>query len=516
MIGPLYDDFYHVQGACAKIQATWGDRPLVFGLNCLMGESLWASRVAALLFGLLSCWVYGEILGLKKSLRLTLMLHPVVLFPFFYPSQLSTAMMCCWIVCVLLWSLRPARGLLQWGLLPILAGVGSGIRIESGILLVATAIPVFFLRSLQQERVTNQTRVRSFGKILAVVGLSFAIYPFFRDGFLNSANSASVFQTLGKRAASAASYYDPWDYRWAQLYAAFLYVQNLFFPALTSFFGPWKDFFSITLKWEWRIVFSLVIGILSGLSAITSQASSQPPSQGKFPSMNRRVLALAFLSFVALSLGSSLHLSVDWYYPSRQVLATLLTLGMLCRVIQGFESQRWIRIINLYLALSLAFTYFFHYRNEESFLAFELSHGGESHPQVHTQAGNLLAKNSEFEEAVGHYQKAARLASPEARAKSLVAVNYWSIALLNQYLIADQAQNQLLREDAVRELDVEDNFFSALVCLYEKRGEPSCLKGDRKEKRSILSIGEDLGLKPRPFANKTIRRRNRVTRDTSA
>ena len=136
MIEKIFDDFFHVEQACNNLSNSPFDRTLVNLLHCVGGESVMVSRWFGLVIMIATMFVFVRFLhsGDKewRPLHLFALFHPIILFPYLYASQLSSAVTVAWATGGMIFFFRKCRDMVQAIVGSfLLALVGLGVRLEA-------------------------------------------------------------------------------------------------------------------------------------------------------------------------------------------------------------------------------------------------------------------------------------------------------------------------------------------------------------------------------------------------
>ena len=246
MIEKLLDDFYHVEQACGILSDKPFDRPLVNALHCLGGESVMVSRWIGLLVIVAAMFVFLRFLHSGKKQRLPLHLfalfHPIVLFPYLYASQLSSAVTVAWAVGGVVFFFRKCRNRV-WAVVGafLLAVVGLGVRFEAPYILIMMVGSMLILFQSRDKLTVADTVRRYFNrdnvlKIGVFLGSFFAMKVWAKAFFLN------LDGVLRTAALEQGMHYPLESWYNSQVLSILHYLQNFLFPFSHSFYGNWQEY----------------------------------------------------------------------------------------------------------------------------------------------------------------------------------------------------------------------------------------------------------------------------------
>lgn len=457
----LYDDSWHVARACARLEQLPGDRFLVSWTHCVLGQSSDHSRWASLFFVVLASvllWraFFRSWKGLQGSALLVL--HPMALFPFFYASQLSTAMSVAWASGVLLLLERSTSRRMLDGCLGLgLAVLGALLRFEgiAFVWMLFGALRGF--RRLEGEPTPGR---RPWARLLFFTGL-FWVASRLAHTWLAGGIAASGFAADAVDVAQypLAAWYG------SQVLACLQYAFNLVFPALHSFYGSWSDW-AIFLERPWLSFSALAVAmiLLLGLMALVRERALGLPAL-KWP-------ALGAVFFFIYCFGASALPRTDWYYPIRQQLATLVFLifslrGFREAALPARAKKAIAAACLLYLAASSAYSAVFHYGSDEGFLMHEVSVTRRTSPAVGLSIAAVAQKSGDLELALDQYRGVLEeVPVPVARASGRGAI-FRIHALSGLYRLYRHANDQPNASLVLRALSVADHRLAVYACLSD-------------------------------------------------
>ena len=480
----LLDDFYHVRSACNILAEFPYDRPLINWLHCMGGQSTTVSKIMSLLVITAAMALLYRFL-VKRMPRGTVsdlpffLLQPMVLFPYFYASQFSTAITNAWAVIGAIFFLSPRPSLLP-SLLGscVLAIAGVSLRFESVYIITMMSASLLLLAQNIDDLDFYGTVKKYFGKNNSIKIAVFYLVFFAAKGIILSATSTE--DALGKAIESGRNSYpiDAW-YN-SQVVAILRYLQNFFLPFSHSFYGDWHEWLWVDESFEGFLpaaaFVSLTIGALSWSLA----------SRGLSGRARLGIQGIALFIFIC-SVSSSVPRS-DWYYPSRQHLASIVLMGYMLVLFRRLRSRMpWAALSAAYFAASLIYASFFQYKNMKNMYDHDMFFYGDVHPFVRFHlAEEELAKGGD-EIALGTYFNVYDRIPWDAAMRSHRAAVFVLQALYNGYYILKKNQRHEQASEIFSTLIDSTYFISTAACLQSADiGIDRCL--DSKEKKDNFCV----------------------------
>jgi hypothetical protein len=491
----IYDDTIHVLNACHMLATQPSYRPLVYWITCQTGESLtltsWLSFVCLAVSAVFLLRVMRPddnnppSSAARPWVLALLFLHPIYLFPYFYPAQFSNALTILWAAGAF-WVLdRNWKN--RW--LPLvflpLAFVGNLVRVEAIVFLLFVTGAVYVFRG-PVSGAWNPLRV--FGKartirIAAFVGTYLVLTQILtRTLFTGTAwmMNESPAVTIGGMITQAPDPNYPSQSHWpVQMYAQLLYLKNLLFPAGFSFFGPWNHWYYITEEAGLRIAaFAAFLAVVGGLVALAIRAKVGSP---------RRALCFGLLVFLGVALASSVARRYDWYAVSREVLATGLFIPFAAAAILAIPVERRRRFVvtlaSIYVVFSVAIVGLVKYRDLDRFLHDEANKVGKYSPYVNYERMRRFESQGNIQAALDSAYRAYHAVPPDSIRYSRSARLFRESALAKNYELAQDLGDEKTSRRAAEALMKSDSYLSTWVCLTSGYFPTErCLEGTRKEK----------------------------------
>lgn len=465
---PLLDDFTHVGLACMRLKTMPADRFAVVALNCALGESVDRARVASLLFVLGTLWVLDRLFYRERDWRRLLLwsVHPLILIPFFWASQITTSMTAfwgaVWTAIFVGWFERNKK---IWPLL-VWSFIGASVRFEAfayGMVFLAA----YFLKDLTsiREFVYAHWRKVSYGVGTSSVAILIAKYAL--QYIPSNAIQVDFITVAGE--GIAAGFYPHLTYPFLQMDSLGRYFEALLLPWKLSYYGDWY-------QW-WEIQQHLWKGFLRLWIFIVPAAVALYLSRKNRESFRRVLLGFGFFAGTTLML-SSLPRN-DWYYPVRAYL------GALCFFVfvTPFLLKRRL-FFGLALGLFSASTLIhiaFHFSSPSDFRAYEAEVAGARHPFLDIEDAQALSAASKPDEALATlHQLYAGIPVASARI-STRAGTFWTLGLYHAWLIYDEAGRADKTAEVMKVLR-HSTYYPAVHACLQTAGIPveECLEGERK------------------------------------
>ena len=233
MIEKLLDDFYHVEQACSILSGKPFDRPLVNALHCLGGESVMASRWIGLITMIAAMFVFIRFLHSgekRRPLHLFALFHPIILFPFLYASQLSSAVTVAWAVGGTVFFFQKYSNM-AWAISGalLLAIVGLGVRFEAPYILIMMVGSMLILFQ-SRDNLTIAETVRRYFYRDNIVKIGTFLGSFFAIKKLANAYFLKIDGVLRTVTLEQGMHYPLESWYNSQVVAVLHYLQNFLFP----------------------------------------------------------------------------------------------------------------------------------------------------------------------------------------------------------------------------------------------------------------------------------------------
>lgn len=490
----IYDDHLHVLKACAMLESQPGYRPLVNWLTCQTGESLtttsWMSFGFLLVFAIFLVRLMPpnldeKLRGYRLASMAALFAHPLYLFPFFYPSQISTSMTMFW-AGLSFWILDLSLPIFIFAPLALgLAAIGNFVRVEAAFFWLLLAGAVYVFRGPARGEwnpllIFGRAKFAKFaGFFVLALGLGqlFSL-PFFRA--LSGVSVANPATTVVNMLASATEPNYPQNSHWpVQAYAQLLYLKNFLYPFGFSFFGPWNHWWVIYQNQALQV--GLCVGVLALIGTLAVWGARAKHNSA------RRYAAFGLLIFLGTTIASSASRRVDWYFVSREVLGIGLFIPFAAAAIQRitiFRQRRFASLlVTTYLVMSLAGVAFVKYRNLDLFLFDESTKVGETSPYVNYERMRIFEKRGEWERARKSAYQVYTAIPPDSIAFSRAARRFRESSLAKSYELAELLGDHVSARSALKALMKSDSYLSTWVCLKSGDYAPEqCLEGGRHAK----------------------------------
>jgi hypothetical protein len=478
----LMDDFTHIGFACTRFQANPEDRFAVVGLNCLLGENITHTRIASLIVILLTLILLDRAFFQDRNWRRTFLtiLHPLILIPFFWASQISTSLTtlfaAAWVYFWIRWIDPPNqnRPLWAWFFLPV-AGACILVRQET---IAYCAVFALIWAIQNRSKILQNPKRPLLALALSIASFQAAKKIFFKSGFTTLETSPlirNIADSFG-HASSPATQYPIFTWPILQLDSALRYLEGLLLPWRASFYGNWYKWWEIhlnPLKTALQFAgaaFLLFIALLLGRHLLRKKGNH-------LDSIFR--LVMGFLFFIGSALLLSAAPRSDWYYPARAYLGTLAFFvwvsPLLIRNTKTFAISLAILLVSTIAHVSL------HFQNESSFLAYETEMTGADHPYLDLMDAELKLKNGKGAESIPPLFRIYQKIPVDSTNLSLRAGFFWSEGLYEAWRTYSILGNETKAMEVYRVLRNSTYFQSAHACLQiPSIPVEECLKDDRK------------------------------------
>jgi hypothetical protein len=496
MIGPFFDDFLHIQKSCYLLYHNPSNRTLMNLISCSADENVYIVRVIAFLLTLISSALlfslFIEHRTRKQKLTIllfafTISLHPIVSFSSFYASQLSTTLTILYIYGSLKFIIEKTRPVLDFVFLPVIVLWGLMSRAESIYYLLFAYIGTgLIIQLMKHEKLLNLNlklllKHYTSRKLILVFALTILLSKPYTQILNGGQSSIQLFNW-----DEVTPFYPGISYYLVQIEALKDYIINIFHPLDASFFGPW----SIWIDYERSVFEHLKSIVFLCLSLLI-------PSMGILQKKLKffRVISIAFLFFLGVTIIVSSIPRLDWYSISRQMFGTHFFLGILIISIYYFSRER----IRNYLIIGITFlnflfflgTYFNHYYSFETFARFEFDKNANTSPNAHFQMANFYL-GVDKSKALNHYYQVYKMIPYNVLLKSSVATEYWLKALFNGNLVSRDLGNEESVQKSTAEILKANSIYSSIICLVSDFVPlEECLKPERM-KVFCLNIKQEL------------------------
>lgn len=449
----LYDDVIHLNGACEAYRVFGPYRQFVYWLTCLLGAEPLPVKIFNLACLLASFWflhqgVFSEARESKSFKPIAYFLHPLVLFPFFYASQISTAITVLWLSMTLYGLNLKSRGkAIAFTLLSACASVV--VRSEAAVLLLVCGLPIVFYRWYWRN---DRSSLKNLVRLLSASFLVGFIVPKLLSGYTFRYHDVVPVLTGDDLDYPAGSWLP------IQHEALKHYLRSFLFPAIAPFYGRWISWYSAysLSSQTWFLIDGGIVASLLAVAALTRK---------KHTTLSCFVFSV--LVFSAICLGASFRSRPDWYFLSRTTVPAIFA-GMI--FVDHLKNEKRYRLLWLVSAVCLFSTLVhvvFHYRSEEAFLSYERRFSSES-PAFHIAQGDYHKSHREYDLAIEEYHQAYALIPPEVAATSARARAYKTVAVYEGFRISKLTGNTYSAKTALTTLMSYNNFYSAIACFLSK------------------------------------------------
>lgn len=470
---PLIDDFTHVGLACARLAEYPADRFAVVSLNCALGEDLDRTRAASLLFILATLWILDRLFYRERDWRRPLLgaLHPLLLIPFFWASQITTSMTgfwaAVWATLFVRWFDR-ARGLaalLAWSF------VGASVRFEAfayGLVFLAA----YALMYREQYWPAGRERTRRLVKGVGAASIAILAGKYALQLIPSNAFIVSLASHASEAGEGGARYYPLLTYPFLQADSIARYLEGFALPWRLSYYGDWYQWWKIDQQ-LWRGPLRLLL-TLAPAAALLLWLRRRGDREGVF-----RLGAGLFFFLATTAMLSSLPRN-DWYYPVRAYLGTLCLLVFTGPLLLRRKTAG--AAVIAILALSTAAHVAFHFSTHDQFRAYETEIAGGGHPFLDLDEAKAFHRSGRPDDALrslhGLYSKI-----PVASAqRSTRAGTFWTLGLYSAWMIYDE-QGRAGKAAEVYRVISHSTYYPAVHACLQIETEPveKCLEGERKD-----------------------------------
>ena len=475
---PLLDDPAHIGLACSTLEVHPDNRPAINWVVCALGESLEGTRLASLLAILLTIFLIDRTFFRDRNWkRYALMnLHPLVLTPFFWASQISTSLTTLW-AALWIWlyqawmNQKDRTG--KWILFSLLSGLsafGTLFRFEASAY-AGVFLGVYFLRSTLNWRKALKA---------AAPGAVFLCIPAVRliTGLLQHIARPATpgTPTSGLTLVAGASYpAGSWPY--LQMNALLTYCKGILLPWSISFYSDWYRWWEIETHRN-REVLAFSIFLLAGVLAWWIARIVMRRIGKATESID--ALASGFALFFLITAVLSGTMRTDWYYLARTYLGFLVFLIFAAPVFAKNSKFFW--LIAAFWNLSSVAHITLHYSTPENFTAYESEVAGGYHPHLSFAEMRSLYNAGKKEEALQAVHRVYEKIPPGMAAVSDRAEMYWALSLYNAWVMY-QWDNRIEESRKVYGILSKTGFFPSVHACLQNPEVPveSCLIRKRKD-----------------------------------
>lgn len=477
----LYDDILHLGQAC-QASRTFGAtyRPFVYWITCqLGGDPVHVSLFSAVCLAFSALLLSRFWLGLKGQslVRSSIALwHPLVLFPVFYASQISTAITALWLS-LMLTLIAIRANFTSIFCLFLLAITAQYLREESILLLFIFGAVWFSYRLFFSK---NENLKPVFLKWFVACGFGGFLFPKFiakQASFFGLADTPNLLNS----ALQGGVDYPIQLWFSMQLHALKYYLLSYLMPIYGPFFGDWTSWYRFHQESDRiQIVWAATAWFLVGAFVLFY-----------FRKRNRFLASVIFsiLIFCAFTFAQSLNMRSDWFILSRATLPALLALMILIDGAWRFSSKAK-KIVSALFIVSIGSTLFhtfFHYRNRDVFLRYEAKVSQNS-PSFHMAQADQLKFRHADEEALREYFTAYKMIPIDFAPDGSQGRQYKTLALYHGYHLSKKLGDEHSSETAFRTLMKYDSFFSWMLCLQSQQyAATECVSFENKKKFCSLA-----------------------------
>ncbi|MBS1959637.1 MAG: hypothetical protein JST80_09220 [Bdellovibrionales bacterium] len=463
----LLDDFTHIGQSCLRLDTQPMDRFAVVAINCALGESVDHARFASLAFILATLVILDRVFFRDRDWKRVLLwaVHPLVLIPFFWASQITTSMTAFW---ASVWTLIFIRWLPQprdpkmiaW--LAVWSILGAAVRFEAlAYGFVFLALFFWFNRTwlAARKRVATGLAISTAGMLLGKVLVR--LIP------AHAPHMVTEWGTVSD-ALNEAHFYPLATYPFLQLDSIGRYLEGFFLPWKISFYGDWYQWWSIhEALWMSPLRLAFWSAAIFG---------------GSFLIKNREWrgrIRVGLLFFVGCTAALSSLPRNDWYYPVRAYLGTLCLLVCLTPLILRRKVVYGATAL-LFAASSLAHITM-HYSDGSSFVAYESEIAGGAHPFMAFDEAKLLLKAGKPDEAIKALHEVYEKIPVESARTSARAGAFWSLSLYYAWIIYEKQVDRTKADEVLKVLRDSTYYPAVHACLQADYSTPEqCLDGERK------------------------------------
>ena len=479
MIEKLLDDFYHVEQACSLLSNRPFDRPLVNALHCMGGESVIVSRwmglfiMVATMFAFVRFLHFGE--KKRRPFHLFALFHPIILFPYFYASQLSSAVTVAWAMGGTVFFFRKCRNM-TWavGGSLLLAVVGLGVRFEAPYVLIMMVGSMLILFQSQYgltivEKAKKFFHRQNIIKLFVFLGSFFVIKKAVKNYYLSQIPSVLKIVTIDQ-----GTHYPLDSWYNSQVVAIVHYLQNFFFPFSHSFYGNWQEYVWVARTFESVLPMAVFLSLILGLLGWSYGSQKLSP--------NIRLLIRGLVMFILIALVVSAVPRTEWYYPSRGHLAAVVLVGYVSIFVSRLRYEKTTNLVlTVYLMTSMGYAIFFQYKNIHNMYAHDRFFYGDVHPFMRMDLARQEWKKGNQQKALqtwfNIYKRIPLDVAEQSERAGLFKLQalyrgWWAYETTGRHEESFKLLPQLL-----------DNsyFFSTVVCLQDSRVDvKKCLENEEK------------------------------------
>ena len=479
MIEKLLDDFYHVEQACSLLSSRIFDRPLPNLLHCVGGEAVMTSRWMGLIIMTASMFVFIRFLHSgekRKPFHLFVLFHPIILFPYLYASQLSSAVTVAWGiggVIIFFHKFQNMAFSIMWAFL--LACMGLGVRFEAPYILIMLTGSVLILLQSRDNLTIVETIRKYFHRENVIKSVIFfgsfvALKKWAIFYFAGSPRALQIITTGQGRSYPIVSWYN------SQVVAILHYLQNFFFPFSHSFYGNWQEYFWIERTFHSSLL-AIILATLTVGMLIWSYRSQQLSS-------NLRLLMRGLVMFILIAFLVSLVPRTEWYYPSRGHLAAVVLMGYVSVFVSRLKREKVIGfMLAIYLIVSMGYAVLFQYKNLGNMYAHDRFFYGDVHPFLRMELAAQEWNKGNQEVALQTWFNIYKRIPADMARKIDRAYLYKLLALYRGWWAYEVSGRHEESSKLLPELLNNGYPISTLVCLQDSRVEiDQCLN---KKKRII-------------------------------
>ena len=473
----LLDDFYHVEQACAILSDKPFDRPLVNALHCLGGESVTVSRWMGLIITMASMFAFVRFLHSEEKRRpfhLFALLHPIILFPFFYASQLSSAVTVAWAIGGTAFFFRKCSGM-AWAVAGafLLAVIGLGVRFEAPYVLIMVVGSMLILFQSRDNLTIVETVRRYFHrenivKMVVFLGSFFAMKAWAKTYF---SRIDGVLRTV---TLEQGIHYPLESWFNSQVVAILHYLQNFFFPFSHSFYGNWQEYVWVAQTFGSALPMVVFFSLIMVLLGWSYGSRRLPP--------NIRLFVRGLVMFTLIALVVSSVTRTEWYYPSRGHLAAVVLMGFASVFVSRLKREKMVGIIlSVYLAASMGYAVLFQYKNIGNMYAHDRFFYGDVHPFMRMELAKQEWEKGNREVALQTWFNVYRRIPLEVARESNRAGLFKMLALYRGWWAYETMGRHEESSQLLPQLLDNTYFVSTAVCLQDSRIEiEKCLENRRK------------------------------------
>lgn len=452
----IYDDFLHLGGACEAAQILGPYRAFLYWLTCFLGSSPVLVKFFSAIVTVFSLWLMQRHVlsrfressgGIGTAILASI--HPLIFFPVFYASQISTAVTLLWLALTLA-AISIEKRAASIMLVIVLAVCSNFVRSESSILLVIYGAFLFAYWVWRGEAASKR---EWFAKLVICALLSGFILPRIVSGFTYRFDDAISLITADELDYPEGSWIS------IQFWAMLLYLRSFIVPWVAPFYGNWTDWY----RWADLMPATAMLGAL-GVAGIFAFGFALA-TRKRFPFCSGIVFCL--FTFCALAFAHSIRSRPDWYFLSRTTLPAFLALSIFVDHLRRMKRLMALRGLAIICVSATLFQMTMHYRSEQVFLNHESRWSSRS-PSLHLAWGDYFKKRQDYPSALDEYYRAYSLIQPEVAQASARARAYKTIALYEGYRISKRIGNEHSAATALKSLMSYNNLYSAVACFLSR------------------------------------------------